>query len=46
MKPEAPLRQCIKRGPEHQSRARKPPDLPEAAAATSVRSTTMTSIPR
>ena len=32
--------------PAHQSRARNPPALPEAAAATSVRSTTKTSIPR
>ena len=32
--------------PSHQSSARKPPDLPDAAHATPVRSTTVTRTPR
>jgi hypothetical protein len=43
---EAAACQRFERIPSHQSSARKPPDFPEAAQATAVRSTTMTSAPR
>ena len=46
VKREAAPRQPIERVPRHQSSARKPPDLPEAAPPTSLRSMTIGSAPR